>query len=39
LLTRSIEGKAVVNVANFMPGMYYLKDITTGEAQKIVIVK
>ncbi len=39
LLTQSIEGKTSINVSSFTPGMYYLKNITTGEVQKFVITK
>ncbi len=37
LLTQNINGKTVINVSKLTPGMYYLKNITTGEVQKILI--
>ncbi len=39
LLTQSVDGKTIINVSRLAPGMYYLKNITTGEAQRIVIAK
>ncbi len=39
LLTKTIEGSGVINVTALPAGLYYLKNNTTGETQKIIIAK
>jgi len=39
IITQTINGNGVINVANVPAGIYYLKNTTTGIAKKIVIVK
>jgi hypothetical protein len=39
LVITSISGKGVVNISNITPGLYYLKNNSTGNVQKVVIVR
>jgi len=39
ILTKSADGAASIDVSNLSAGVYYLKNITTGEMQKIVVAK
>jgi Secretion system C-terminal sorting domain len=39
VLRTSVNGNTDVNISNVPAGMYYIKDNTTGSAQKIVITK
>ena len=39
LFTKTINGKAEINVTNLAAGFYYLKNNTTGETQKVVVIK
>lgn len=39
LLTQNVEGKSAIDVSRLIPGIYYLKNITSGDAQKIVITR
>lgn len=37
LLTKSINGNGVINIAHLPAGIYYLKDLKTNKAEKIII--
>ncbi|QEC66793.1 T9SS type A sorting domain-containing protein [Panacibacter ginsenosidivorans] len=37
LLRKSINGSTIINIAGVSPGLYYLKNNTTGVVQKIII--
>jgi type IX secretion system substrate protein len=39
LFTKIINGDETIDVSKFTPGIYYLKDNTTGNTQKITVVK
>ena len=39
LLTKTVNGKGEINVSQLPAGLYYLKNATTGELQKVVIKK
>jgi hypothetical protein len=39
LLTTTISGSSIINVAGLKPGLYYLKNGTTGTVQKVVVAK
>jgi len=39
LLTTTINGSGIINVAGLKPGLYYLKSSATGAVQKIIITK
>ena len=39
LLTKTIEGNGVINVAGLPAGLYYLKNNNTGAVQKVVVNK
>jgi len=37
LLTKTINGNGVINVANLPAGLYYIKNNSTGESQKVIV--
>lgn len=39
LLTTKVNGTATINIAAFKPGIYYIKNITAGTTEKVVIIK
>jgi hypothetical protein len=39
LLTKTIDGSGIINIADLASGLYYLKINTTGETQKIIVIK
>lgn len=39
LVTKTITNKGEINIANLAAGLYYLKNNTTGETQKTLVVK
>jgi hypothetical protein len=39
LLTKTINGGETINVAGFAPGVYYLKNNTTGSSRKVIVIK
>jgi len=39
LLTKTIDGNGIINIADLAPGLYYLKNTTTGATEKIIITK
>ncbi|HEY6974731.1 MAG TPA: T9SS type A sorting domain-containing protein [Chitinophagaceae bacterium] len=39
LLTQIVEGNGIINISKLAPGIYYLKNRTTGEVQKIFVAK
>jgi hypothetical protein len=39
LFAKTVNGKGEINVANFAAGLYYLKNTTTGEVQKVIVNK
>ncbi|MEP7317509.1 MAG: T9SS type A sorting domain-containing protein [Panacibacter sp.] len=39
LITKTITGNGAVNVQHLSAGLYYLKNITTGETRKVIITK
>jgi hypothetical protein len=39
LVTTSINGKGSVNISGITPGLYYLKNTSTGNVQKVVIAR
>ena len=39
LVTRSINGKGSINISGITPGLYYLKNNSTGNVQKVVIAR
>lgn len=39
LFTKIIESSSAISVSSLLPGLYYLKNIATGEVQKVVITK
>ena len=39
ILTKTINGNGEINVADFTPGIYYLKNNETGISQKIVVTR
>jgi len=39
LVTTNINGKGVISVSGITPGLYYLKNNSTGNVQKVVIAK
>jgi hypothetical protein len=39
LLTKTIEGNGVINVAAIPAGLYYLKNNATGITQKVIITR
>lgn len=39
VLTKIINSKGEINVANLAPGLYYLKNNATGAVRKVVVIK
>jgi hypothetical protein len=39
LLTTNINGKGSINISGVTPGLYYLKNNSTGSVQKVVIAR
>jgi hypothetical protein len=39
ILTRTIENSGIIHVISLSAGMYYLKNVTTGEIQKLIVTK
>jgi hypothetical protein len=39
LLTKTISNKGEINVANLAAGLYFLKNNTTGEVEKVIVTK
>jgi hypothetical protein len=39
ILTKTITGKGNINVANLPAGLYYLKNISSGEVQKVMVTR
>jgi len=39
LLTTNINGKGVINISGVAAGVYYLKNNSTGDVQKVIIAR
>jgi hypothetical protein len=39
LLTKNLNGKGEINIANLSAGLYYLKDTMIGAVQKVIVTK
>jgi hypothetical protein len=39
LVTTSITGKGSIDISNITPGLYYLKNNSTGNVRKVVIAR
>jgi len=39
MLTKAINNKELVNVSKLNAGLYYVKNIDTGEIQKVIITR
>ena len=37
LLTKTLEGNGLISVASLPAGLYYLKNVGTGEVEKVII--